>query len=104
MNLKDNISRFIKRKLFHVNIYSEKWLSELCESLEINDGNSLYKHETNIDNFFDTPVAITYKKELAINKLLDSGKYTFKNAIVITNPYKIATLSALLGFKNRLSM
>ena len=99
MNLKDNISRFVKRKLFHVNIYSEKWLLELCESLEINDGNSLYKHETNIDNFFDTPVAITYKKELAINKLLDSGKYTFKNALVITNPYKIATLSALLIFK-----
>ena len=98
MKIKSQISNAIKKKLFNTLIINEEVFSQMAEKEILSDKQEKYGYDTNIDNIQQSMAVQTYKKELVIEHILDDKTYSFKNALLILNPYKISLLTAVLIF------
>ncbi len=102
MNIKSQLSNVIKKKLFNTFIINEEVFSQMAEKEQLSENQEKYGYDTNIENVQQSMVVQTYKKELAIKHILDNDIYSFKNALLILNPYKISLLTAVLLFNTEM--
>lgn len=98
MKIKSQISNAIKKKLFNTFIINEDLFSLMAEKERLSDKQEKYRYETNIDNVQKSLSVQTYKKEQLIEHMLDNKTYSFRNSLLILNPYRISLLTALLIF------
>ena len=102
MNIKSQLSNVIKKKLFNTFIINEEVFSQMAEKEQLSENQEKYGYDTNIENVQQSMAVQTYKKELAIKRILDNDIYSFKNALLILNPYKISLLTAVLLFNTEM--
>ena len=102
MNIKSQLSNVIKKKLFNTFIINEEVFSQMAEKEQLSENQEKYGYDTNIENVQQSMAVQTYKKELAIKHILDNDIYSFKNALLILNPYKISLLTAVLLFNTEM--
>lgn len=57
-----------------------------------------FRADTNIETVYQANVVRCYKKDRYIERLLDSGKYTFSHPLIIFNPFFLSPLSAIILF------
>lgn len=74
----------------------------MAEKEQLSENQEKYGYDTNIENVQQSMAVQTYKKELAIKRILDNDIYSFKNALLILNPYKISLLTAVLLFNTEM--
>jgi len=98
MNILSKIMAPVKKIVPKNQVNSEGWFTKEARKFPYKKDLLINSYNTNLENKTEPPVFLTYCKEKMIRSLLEKGRYSFDNILIINNPYKISPLSALLIF------
>ncbi len=92
------IKRVVKRVVLNTSTCSEGRFTKEAKKFPYKSELLVNSYDSNFENKTEPPVFLTYCKECMIEGLHQKAEYSFKNILVINNPYKISPLSALMVF------
>lgn len=97
MSLKRDLVNRLKRKVYNTNVRYGDWLrNEALKDVPVSaDG---IRYNTNIRKRSPLLAEVCYRKDMAIEAILDKGKYTFKNTLFILNPFEMSPMTGFLVF------
>ena len=97
MNLKKGIINKCKKIITGMYTVEESKFARQASVMELSQGQAKELYDTNIP-VKEADVVTSYKKDLYIERLLDSNLYTFKDCLYLQNPFWHAPLAGLLLF------
>lgn len=92
----NSLKLFTKKILFHAEIRNDNWLKTQAESCM--EPELTMDFDTNISSHKSSQAEICERRDRYIKKLLSDKIYSFKNPLVIINPFSCSPLSALIIF------
>lgn len=98
MNIIAKILVPVKRVVLNTSTCSEARFTKEAKKFSYKNEMLANAYNTNLENKTEPPVFLTYCKEKMIRALLEKGEYSFRNILVLNNPYKVSPLSALMVF------
>lgn len=98
MNIISKILMPVKRVVLNTSTCSEGRFTKEARKFPYKKEMLVNSYHTNLENKTEPPAFLTYCKEKMIRMLLEKGEYSFKNILVLNNPYKISPLSAVMVF------
>lgn len=98
MNITSKILTPIKRVVLNTSTCSEGRFAKEAKKFSYKKEMLVNSYHTNLENKVEPPAFLTYCKEKMVRMLLEKGEYTFRNILVLNNPYKISPLSAMMVF------
>lgn len=98
MNITSKILTPVKKIILKTSTCSEGRFSKEAKKFPYKKEMLANSYNTNLENKIEPPAFLTYCKEKMIRMMLEKGEYSFRNILVLNNPYKISPLSALMVF------
>ena len=98
MNILSKVLTPVKRVVLNTSTCSEGRFTKEAKKFPYKNEMLVNSYNSNLENKTEPPAFLSYCKERMIAGLHRKAEYTFKNILVINNPYKISPLSALMVF------
>ncbi|HBA97383.1 MAG TPA: hypothetical protein DCZ23_04660 [Lachnospiraceae bacterium] len=98
MNIISKILIPVKRVVLNTSTCSERRFTKEAKKFSYKKEMLANAYSTNLENKIEPPAFLTYCKEKMVRMLLEKGEYSFRNILVLNNPYKISPLSAIMVF------
>ena len=98
MNILSKVLTPVKRVVLNTSTCSEGRFTKEAKKFPYKNELLVNSYNSNLENKTEPPAFLSYCKERMIAGIHRKAEYSFKNILVINNPYKISPLSALMVF------
>ena len=92
------LKTFVKQKLYNTEIRNHLYLDKIVRINNILEDKNPHNISMTDGKCQESPAVTSYKRDMAIEKILDDGNYSFHKSLLIVNPFNASLLSAVLIF------